>query len=90
MKKTLSLLLLIPMLCLGQETTVENIFNAFDNIDEFKVKLFKDFPLDPNYTPKDIVMEKFNYTIYKTKDEDMPFILLLMKQYLLECTMTYT
>ena len=76
MKKTLILLLLIPMLCLSQETTVENMLNAFDNIDEFKEKLFKDFPLEPNYTPKDIVLEKYNYTIYKTKNEDMPFILI--------------
>ena len=51
MKKTLILLLLTPMLCLSQETTVENMLNAFENIDEFKEKLFKDFPLELNYTP---------------------------------------
>lgn len=76
MKKTLILLLLIPMLCLSQETTVENMLNAFDNIDEFKEKLFKDFPLKPNFIPEDIVLEKYNYTIYKTLNEDMPFILI--------------
>tara|TARA_B110000003_G_scaffold188148_1_gene187033 strand:+ start:217 stop:417 length:201 start_codon:yes stop_codon:yes gene_type:complete len=41
MKKPLILLLLIPMLCVTQETTVENMLNAFDNIDEFKINLFK-------------------------------------------------
>ena len=76
MKKTLILLLLIPMLCLSQETSVDNMLNAFDNIDEFKEKLFKDFPLEPNYTPENIILEKYNYTIYKTQNEDIPFILI--------------
>jgi len=76
MKKTLILLLLIPMLCLSQETSVDNMLNAFDNIDEFKEKLFKDFPLEPNYSPENIILEKYNYTIYKTQNEDIPFILI--------------
>ena len=76
MKKTLIVLLLIPMLCLSQETSVDNMLNAFDNIDEFKEKLFKDFPLEPNYSPENIILEKYNYTIYKTQNEDIPFILI--------------
>ena len=76
MKKTLILLFLIPMLGLSQETTAENMLKAFDNIGAFKEKLFKDFPLEPNYTPEDIILEKYNYTIYKTQNEDVPFILI--------------
>tara|TARA_B110000977_G_scaffold200736_1_gene292367 strand:+ start:3225 stop:3332 length:108 start_codon:yes stop_codon:yes gene_type:complete len=35
------------------------MLNAFDTIDEFKEKLFKDFPLEPNHTPEDIILEKY-------------------------------
>ena len=47
-----------------------------NNIDQFKKKLFKDFPLDPNFTSEDIILENYKYTIYKTQNEDLPFILI--------------
>jgi hypothetical protein len=76
MKEKLILLLFIPILCISQETSVENMLNAFNNIDQFKKKLFKDFPLDPNFTSEDIILENYKYTIYKTQNEDLPFILI--------------
>jgi len=76
MKRFLILLILIPTFCFSQKTTVENMLNAFDNLDEFKKKLFKDFPLDPNSDTKDLILENYNYTIYKTQNTDVPFILI--------------
>lgn len=76
MRIILLVLILIPTICLSQETTVEDMLNAFNNLDEFKEKLFKDFPLDSNNTTENIVLEKYNYTIYKTMDVDIPYVLI--------------
>ena len=38
--------------------------------------MFINFSLDPEATQEQIILEKFNYTIYKTLSEEVPYILI--------------
>ena len=79
MKRYVVLFFFNSLISLGQQTTAENILNAFDNVEKFKEKLFFDFPLKSDYIPEKIVLENYNYTIYKTQNENIPVVLIADK-----------
>ena len=69
-------LLLFPLLNFSQELSVDQFLEAFNDLDQFKKELFINFPLDPEANQEQIILEKFNYTIYKTLNDEVPYILI--------------
>ena len=68
--------LLLPLLNFSQELSVDQFLEAFNDLDQFKKELFINFPLDPGANQEQIILEKFNYTIYKTLNDEVPYILI--------------
>lgn len=76
MIKKLLFALLLPLLNFSQELSADQFLEAFNDLDQFKKELFINFPLDPEAPQEQIILEKFNYTIYKTLSEEAPYILI--------------
>ena len=72
----LLILLLTPIFCWSQEVGVKDYVTAFDDVDVFKERFFKAYPLNSEVEPQAITLVEFDYILYQTTSVDAPYILI--------------
>ena len=68
--------LLTPVICWSQEVSVKDYATAFVDVDVFKERFFKAYPLNSEIEPQAITLVEYDYTLYQTISVDVPYILI--------------
>jgi hypothetical protein len=68
--------LLMPLFCWSQEVGVQDYITAFDDVNAFKQKFFKAYPLNSEIEPQEITLVEYEYILYQTLSSAAPYILI--------------
>lgn len=68
--------LLMPLFCWSQEVGVQDYITAFDDVNAFKQKFFKAYPLNSDIEPQEITLVENEYILYQTLSSAAPYILI--------------
>jgi len=68
--------LLMPLFCWSQEVGVQDYITAFDDVNAFKQKFFKAYPLNSEIAPQEITLVEYEYILYQTLSSAAPYILI--------------
>lgn len=66
----------MPLFCWSQEVGVQDYITAFDDVNAFKQKFFKAYPLNSDIEPQEITLVENEYILYQTLSSAAPYILI--------------
>lgn len=68
--------LLMPSFLWSQDVGVQDYVSAFDDVNAFKEKFFKAYPLNSEVEPQEITLVEYEYVLSQTLSSEAPYILI--------------